>query len=85
MKEITLTRGYVALVDDEDYEELNKFKWYANGKMYAERHRKNENGRDIIVSMHREILKLCRGNKIKDSRRLRLTYKYGKGKWRNDK
>ena len=36
MKEIHLTQGKVALVDDEDFERLNRFKWYAfkNGYVF---------------------------------------------------
>ena len=41
MKELQLTRGYVALVDDDDFEWLNSYKWYAkiykNNNIYAAR------------------------------------------------
>jgi len=64
MKEIPLTKGKVALVDDEDYEELSKYKWYAIKKenrwnWYAIRHvLKKINGYSTTESMHRHILKL---------------------------
>jgi hypothetical protein len=54
--EIPLTRGLVALVDADDYEGLNKFKWSAS---------KNRNtfyaGRFHGVSMHSQIVAIPKG------------------------
>ena len=58
MKTIQLTQGYEAIVDDEDYEELSKWKWHANGKyphVYAKRS-SYVDGKQIIECMHRVIL-----------------------------
>lgn len=65
MKEIKLTQGKVALVDDEDYEWMNQWKWYAaKGKgnsFYAQRIASKINGKRITVLMHRLIMKDCAG------------------------
>ena len=57
MKEIKLTQGKVALVDDEDFKYLNQWKWFANklrNTYYAIRNDKNR--KSATVYMHREIL-----------------------------
>jgi hypothetical protein len=36
IKEILLTKGQVAIVDDEDYETLSKYKWLLSGGKYAQ-------------------------------------------------
>lgn len=55
MKEIPLTKGKVALVDDEDFEWLNQWKWYCHSNNYACR-RVTKNGKSWISYMHKEIL-----------------------------
>ncbi len=52
MKEIKLTQGKVAVVDDEDYEYLNQFGWYFN--VYAVR-MISINGEQKKIWMHRLI------------------------------
>ncbi len=55
MKRIPLTQGEFALVDDEDYDWLNQWKWYLTGKGYAARTRLKGDGGGIMY-MHRQIL-----------------------------
>lgn len=60
MKLIGLTRGLSAMVDDEDYETLNEFKWHARksyNTFYASR-RFTEDGKQKSVHMHRVVLGL---------------------------
>jgi len=53
-KTIKLTRGYETIVDAEDYEELNKHKWYCCSRGYARRHiYKNQKGGSLF--MHRIV------------------------------
>jgi hypothetical protein len=61
MKKIPLTRGKFAIVDDNEYSELNQFKWYAwkNKKQwYARRNLLKHEGIGA-VAMHRVIMKIC--------------------------
>jgi len=67
MKEIPLTQGKVALVDDEDFDYLNQWKWCAyedkkNGVWYAERGT-CIGGVQKTFRMHRVILGLEHGDK----------------------
>ena len=62
MKEIRLTKNKITIVDDMDYEKLNKYKWHtlSNGyTFYAVR--KPKSG---VILMHREIMGLTNGDKL---------------------
>lgn len=67
VKEIELTQGKVAMVDDADYEWLNQFKWCASWSgnlVYAMRQMKQPDGRFRHTKMHRLILGVAAGVQV---------------------
>jgi hypothetical protein len=60
MKEIQLTQGQVALVDDEDYEYLSQWKWYArwnkSTQSYYAVRTVGTKPNQVTVRMHRFIM-----------------------------
>lgn len=60
VREIPLTKGYVALVDDEDFERVNAFKWFASeqfrsdGSVRVYGQRSQYRGKSVML--HRFIL-----------------------------
>jgi len=59
VKEILLTQGKVALVDDADYEWLSQYKWYAHEDcktFYVRRMSKTVNGKRKMLQMHIELI-----------------------------
>lgn len=66
MREIPLTRGLMALVDDEDYELLSPHKWHAsqaNAKFYAARNSGRPPNR-MPLRMHRIICPVPPGMQV---------------------
>jgi hypothetical protein len=61
--EINLTKGAVAIVDDADFEHLNKHRWYLHSAGYAARSKKNKGVRSVIY-MHREITNAPAGSRV---------------------
>lgn len=58
MKEIELTQGYVAIVDDKDFEYLSQWKWCVNSPVFPSTNRyaiRNVKGKKQIL-MHRFII-----------------------------
>lgn len=77
VKEIPLSRGLVALVDDRDFKRVSQFKWSAAepnpGKFYAVRHvlKDGQHGKRRTIYLHRFILK--------SSPRVHIDHKDGNG------
>ena len=70
MREIPLTQGYVAMVDDEDYEELAQYKWrilkaMGGRKLYARRSlARTPEGKRPQILMHTQIMKTPEGLEV---------------------
>ncbi len=67
MKTINLTRGLVAIVDDEDFEEMSKYHWVAATGGYAIRNDRIEGGERTAykaVFMHRVLMNAPHGMDI---------------------
>jgi hypothetical protein len=63
MKEIPLTQGKVAIVDDDVYESLSCWKWrYSHG--YAIRSTPRSLGKRKTIWMHREVVKAPEGMQV---------------------
>jgi hypothetical protein len=58
MKTISLTQGKVVQVDDEDHEQLSKWRWYASrrGKTWYAFRKDCSGGRKRTILMHRQIM-----------------------------
>ncbi len=58
MKEIPLTKGFCAIVDDEDYDFIMQWKWHSYlgyERFYAHRNSSYNNGKRSHIFMHRVI------------------------------
>jgi hypothetical protein len=66
MKEIQLTQGKVALVDDSDYEWLNKWKWHYGEDKYTGYAHRNIGlwPHQKKILMHREIMQTLPGIEV---------------------
>ncbi len=63
MREIPLSRGLVAYVDDADYEWLSLVNWHAHVDGYAVRNVTSPDGKRTLQLMHRVILGIPNGDK----------------------
>ncbi len=57
-RELQLTRGYVALVDDEDYERASVFKWHAlvRGRLVHAARTSKTSGKKQSIYLHRWLI-----------------------------
>lgn len=68
MKKIQLTRGYFAIIDDEDFDKVSMHKWHLTTRRHHKYASKSfrVNGKKTALQMHRFILNLYDPSKIID-------------------
>jgi len=70
MKQIPLTQGQFAMVDDNDYDYLMQWRWCAvfckRGKRFYAARSHNSNGKKNTISMHRQLLGITDKHTIVD-------------------
>jgi hypothetical protein len=72
MKTINLTCGKIALVDDDDFDNLSKHKWtYAKTTGYAKR-KQWIDGKQHTILMHQEVMKVTTGIEVDHRNRKKL-------------
>ena len=69
MIEIPLTQGQVALIDDEDFELVSQYKWYAHWdphtkSFYARTNIRKSDGTRTMLRMHRLITDAKKGEEV---------------------
>lgn len=55
-REIPLTRGFVTIVDEADFDWLNQWKWHHINRRYVARARAHITGEFVNIMMHRLIM-----------------------------
>jgi hypothetical protein len=67
MKQIILTQGQYALVDDDDFVTLSQYKWHAHKNpiaFYATRWSSQKTGKRKLIRMHNVIMKVPDGYEV---------------------
>jgi hypothetical protein len=65
MKRIPLTQNQFAIVDDEDFKNLAKYKWSASWQKHTKSYHamRHNRGQPQRIRMHRQIMRLQYGDK----------------------
>lgn len=72
MKEIPLTRGKVAIIDDDDFRRIKQSKWHYTNRGFAATRKRIGNKKHYIIYMHRLIIDAPPGIQVYHKNRNKL-------------